>query len=83
MSRKKQTAAAQAVYVGPTIPGVVKANTIFRNGLPTALSQRMEQDGAVKSLVIPLEDWPRVRQELAAQRGALYRLYQLVQANTN
>lgn len=81
MSRKKQPA-PQAVYVGPTIPGVVKANTIFRNGLPAALSQRMEQDGAVKSLVIPLEDWPRVRQELAAGRGALYRLYQLVQATT-
>ena len=79
MSRKKQT--AQAVYVGPTIPGVVKANTIFRNGLPAALLERMEQDGAVKSLVIPLEDWPRVRQELAAGRGTLSRLYQLVQAN--
>ncbi len=79
MSRKKQT--AQAVYVGPTIPGVVKANTIFRNGLPAALSERMEQDGAVKSLVIPLEDWPRVRLELAAGRGALSRLHQLVQAN--
>lgn len=81
MSRKKQT--AQAVYVGPTIPGVVKANTIFRNGLPAALSERMEQDGVVKSLVIPLEDWPRVRQELAAQRGTISRLYRMVQANTN
>lgn len=82
MSRKKQTA-PQAVYVGPTIPGVVKANTIFRNGLPAALLQRMEQDAAVKSLVIPLEDWPRVRQELAAQRGTISRLYRMVQANTN
>lgn len=81
MSRKKQT--AQTVYVGPTIPGVVKTNTIFRNGLPAALLERMEQDGAVKSLVIPLEDWPRVRQDLAAQHGTISRLYRMVQANTN
>lgn len=82
MSRKKQTS-GQMVYVGPTIPGVVKSNTIFQNSLPAALSERMEQDGVVKSLVIPLEDWPRVRQDLAAQRGTISRLYRMVQANTN
>ena len=81
MSRVKKSAprAEQRVYVGPTIPGVAKENTIYRGDLPPELTAAMEQTPALAGLVVFLEDLPAAQAQLR-NGGALATLYRKVKS---
>lgn len=49
-SAKKET----VIYIGPTIPGVVVKNTVFNNGLPELLKEKITEIPAARSLIVPI-----------------------------
>lgn len=63
------------VYVGPDIPGA-KQYTVFNNGLPDALKEKIKEHPFFDSLVIPVEKLAKANAELAKQGSALSILYQ-------
>ena len=82
MSRKRTVSTSnQMIYVGPTIPHVVKQNTSYLNGLPDPLLQKMEQQPAIKGLVIPLDEYPEALRQLREGQGPIYRLFCAVQTS--
>lgn len=65
----------QAMYIGPSIPGVATYATVFRAGATAAFREAMRACPALGSLLVPLADLPRARRELAAGTGWLSRQY--------
>lgn len=52
------------VYIGPTIPGIVIAGTVFNNGFPKKLKEAMEAKKALTMLMVPVLELPKARLEL-------------------
>lgn len=79
MSTKKAAVAkkqSNLMYLGPTITGVVRHSTIFKNGvLPKKLTECVEQFPAMKKLIVPMEDIPAVTKELNKEQSALGTIY--------
>ena len=72
MSDEKKTAAAvdkaptvQAVaYCGPTIKGIAPQYTVFVDGLPDKLKEKVEQVPLLKALIVPLDKLAEMRVKL-------------------
>lgn len=78
MAKKVQKEPTTVVYVGPSIVGVVKQNTIFNNGVPKALAAAVEETPAMAGLIVELEQLPQALKQLREKRGAIYTLSQCV-----
>ena len=82
MSTKKKTPAAKKakqgnlMYLGPTITGVVRHSTIFKDGvLPQKVNECVEQFPAMKKLFVPMGEIPKVVKELRKEQSALGTIY--------
>ena len=80
VSKKPATKAkAQTVtvmYIGPAIPNVVQASTVFKDGiLPEALKKCVEEKPYMKKLLVPLTELPAAMKELnvSSALSAIYR----------
>lgn len=62
--------AGAVVYIGPDIPGA-KQYTVYNNGLPDALKEKMEGHPVFKSLVVPVGRLAQATAELAEEGSAL------------
>lgn len=71
----KETRQGSMVYVGPDIPGA-KQYTVFNNGLPDALKEKIKEHPFFDSLVIPVEKLAKASAELVREGSALSILYQ-------
>lgn len=60
MDGRKET----VVYIGPTIPGIATANTIYNNGLPEMLLKEIEKCRPVGSLIVPVRGLAEARKDL-------------------
>ena len=76
---KKPTTKAQTVmYIGPSIPNVVQASTVFKDGvLSEALKKRVEEKPYMKKLLVPLAELPAAMKELNGS-SALNSIYRRV-----
>ena len=87
MSTKKATTAkkqSNLMYLGPTITGVVRHSTIFKNGvLPKKLNECVEQFPAMKMLLVSMEEIPAVTKELNKEQSALGTIYAQVAKKFN
>lgn len=45
----------QRMYIGPSIPGIVKYGTVFIGGLPGELTKKVAEVGSIDNLVIPID----------------------------
>ena len=70
MARKEKTQ-EPVVYIGPDIPDV-KQYTVFNNGLPAVLAQRIVEKPFFNSLIVPVA---QANAELARKGSALEVLY--------
>lgn len=66
------------VYIGPDIPGA-KQYTVFNNGLPDALKEKIKRHPVFHSLVIPVEKLPQASVELAKEGSAMNIFYKKAQ----
>ena len=83
MTAKKQKKAAAdsatVAYCGPTIPGVAKQFTFYRDGLPAALEAARQETPALGGLIVPLEELPEAMRQLRQGDGPIFTLYRTVQ----
>ncbi len=81
MTRKKDPPeTGPAAYCGPTLPGVARQYTVYRNGLPAPLAEAAERNPALRGLIVPLDRLPEARRAVSQKSGKLYRLFRLAQA---
>ena len=83
MSEKKKTTAKKVqcdlMYLGPTITGVVRHSTIFKNGVFTPkLNECVEQFPAMKKLFVEAEEIPNAVKELKKNQSYLKTIYNSV-----
>lgn len=45
----------QRMYIGPSIPGIVKHGTVFIGDLPKELTEKAAEMGSINNLVIPID----------------------------
>lgn len=58
---KEQT----VMYIGPSIPNVVQASTVFKDGILTeTLEKCVKEKPYMKKLLVPLEELPAAMREL-------------------
>lgn len=55
----------QRMYIGPTIPGIVKANTIYVGELPDKLDKLIEELPIVNNLVVPIDALTKAKKALS------------------
>ena len=67
------------MYLGPTISGVVKYSTVFKNGVFTKnVREYMEQMPCMKELFVPLGELPNAINELNKEKSVLKAIYMQV-----
>lgn len=57
----------QCMYMGPSIPGVVKSNTVFIGELPKELTAVAEKLPEINKLVIPVSEITDAKKALSEQ----------------
>lgn len=74
MSEKKKVQQQEEkktmVYLGPEIPGVVAAGTVFKNGLTKELEEKIKELPAIKMLLVSVKDIVKVKKELMKETSA-------------
>lgn len=78
MSKTTKSTSKAVVYCGPTIPGVAKQYTVYKNGVTAALKEKTMSTPALGSLIVPLEELPDVMRQMRTESGYIYALYQAV-----
>lgn len=64
------------MYLGPSITGIVRHSTIFKNGiLPKKLSECVEEFPAMNKLFVSMEDIPKATKELNMEQSAMRTIY--------
>ena len=70
--------AQTVMYVGPSIPNVVQASTVFKDGiLPEALKKCVEEKPYMKKLLVPIKELPAAMKELNSN-SAMNSIYRRV-----
>lgn len=68
------TVTQPVVYLGPTIEKVVAHGTVFNNGLPDALKERIEAQPYINGLIFPVSEYAVRAAAVATKGSALYNL---------
>lgn len=74
---KKET----KIYVGPTIPGVVKNNTVFNNGVDDRVTERIKQQPELKGLLIDINNLSDAQRQITLRKGAYYSLFSKIKGS--
>ncbi len=71
--KKKQ---GNLMYLGPTITGIVRHSTIFKDGIfPKKVNECLEQLPMMKKLFVELDEIPTAIKELKKEQSALGTIY--------
>ena len=71
--KKKQS---NLMYLGPTITGVVRHSTIFKDGiLPQKVKECVEELPMMEKLFVAIDDIPKAVKELKKEQSALGAIY--------
>lgn len=73
----------QKMYIGPTIPGVVTQNRIFKDVLPERVQKRCEEDVFFKRLIVPVDNLLAARMELQDKSSVLAVSFNRVEKSMN
>lgn len=65
----------QKIYIGPSIPGLVRENAVFKDGLPKAVSERKEKDKNFARLLIPVDKVMEAKKQLKTEGSVLFVSY--------
>ena len=72
--KKKQQ--GNLMYLGPTITGVVRRSTVFKEGiLPKKVKECVEQLPMMEKLFVPLGEIPKASKELKKEQSVLGNIY--------
>ncbi len=79
----KSTTVSTVMYIGPTIPGVVSANTTFNNGLTDLLKNAIAEMPAINTLIVPIEKLVQARVQLRQENSPYDVCYNKVRQYVN
>lgn len=71
-------ASGPVVYIGPTIRGVVQTSTVFNNGLPAVVKEKVKKMPLLGEMLIPVADLGKARKEMAVKGSAVRSCYDKV-----
>lgn len=64
------------IYIGPTVPGIARNNQVFTNGeLPKELTVKIEEETAIKALIIDVDQLAKADQQIKKENTALNVFY--------
>lgn len=66
------------MYIGPTLPGVVEKNRIFKDQLPEKVENLVKESKNFARLLIPIEDVIKARQDLQDKNSVIAVSYQKI-----
>lgn len=72
------TASGPIVYIGPSIRGVVQTSAIFKNGLSSAMKQKVKEIPLLREMLIPAADLGKKRREMRVKGSATRSCYDRV-----
>lgn len=75
VSRREEVQKEAAIYIGPSIKGLVSTGTVYNNGLPDNLKLEMEKQPAIKNLVVPVSELSGARKDLRIPGSAMSIIY--------
>jgi len=67
------------MYFGPAVPGLIKENAVFRDGLPGKVAERAKKDKDFARLLVPADKIFEARQELGVEGSVLDVAYTCVE----
>ena len=70
--------AEPVVYLGPDIERVVNHGTVFADGLPWALEEKIKEIPAIKGLIVPVSRYAEVAMKVTLKEGRYRTLYDTV-----
>lgn len=74
--KKSQEVQEDKMYLGPTIVGVVRRSTVFKNGvLPAKVENCVKKFPAMKKLFVTMKELPMASKELRKKQSALGAIY--------
>lgn len=68
----------QTMYIGPTIPGLLRENVIYQGKLPEKVAKMAEKASDFKRLLVPVSKVADARKQLKINGSAIYVSYQTV-----
>lgn len=70
--KKKEEQKSNVMYIGPTIPGVARYSTVYKNGvLPEKLKECIKEFPAMARLLVKIEDMPEAVKKLNEKNSVL------------
>lgn len=60
----------QRMYIGPTIPGIVKKGTVFVGDLPKSLTDKAKEISSINNLVVSIHEVTSATKALC-ERGSI------------
>lgn len=73
----------QLVYLGPTIPGIVKNATVFKGELPQSLKMAIDDFPLMCRLIVPVAESPSVVKELKKKQSSTASIYKMIAEKYN
>ena len=78
-AKARKAERVSVMYIGPSIPNVVQASTVFKYGiLSEALKKCVEEKPYIKKLLVPIPELPAAMKELNSGKGAISSIYSRV-----
>ena len=71
----KEQQETQVVYIGPTIKGKLKKDTVFATGIPRIGKEVIEKNPAMKALFVPLDNVAEAKKQVETENSALNIMY--------
>ncbi len=73
----------QVMYIGPVIPGLVKKDTVFKDGLPAKIEKAAEKNKNFARLFVPAGKVFDAKKQLGTEGSALAVSYTSVENGTD
>ena len=71
-AKKKEEQKANLMYIGPTISGIARYSTVFKEGvLPDRLKECVKEFPAMSKLLVKIEDMPEAMKKLNEKNSVL------------
>lgn len=76
IAKKKEESKENLMYIGPTISGVARYSTVYKDGiLPDKLKKCVESFPAMKKLLVKIDDMPEAVKKLNEEHSTLKTIY--------
>lgn len=70
-TKKASDVKGTVMYIGPTIPKVATSNSIYSNGVPDGLAEKIKEIPSLSALVVPVERLAAAQRDMKNRQSAV------------